>query len=71
MEIVCFDMEGTLTPEIWEQIALNTGVEEFNKTTRDIPDYSDLMDFRLEVMKKHNLKSVSYTHLTLPTTPYV
>ena len=56
MEIVCFDMEGTLTPEIWEQIALNTGVEEFNKTTRDIPDYSDLMDFRLEVMKKYNLK---------------
>ena len=56
MEIVCFDMEGTLTPEIWEQVALNTGVEEFNKTTRDIPDYSDLMDFRLEVMKKHNLK---------------
>ena len=56
MEIVCFDMEGTLTPEIWEQIALNTGVEEFNKTTRDIPDYSDLMDFRLDVMKKHNLK---------------
>ena len=56
MEIVCFDMEGTLTPEIWEQIALNTGVEEFNKTTRDIPDYSDLMDFRLEVMKKLNLK---------------
>ena len=56
MEIVCFDMEGTLTPEIWEQIALNTGVEEFNKTTRDIPDYSDLMKFRLEVMKKNNLK---------------
>ena len=56
MEIVCFDMEGTLTPEIWEQIALNTGIEDFNKTTRDIPDYSDLMDFRLNVMKQHNLK---------------
>ena len=56
MEIVCFDMEGTLTPEIWEQIAINTGINEFNKTTRDIPDYSDLMDFRLEVMKKNNLK---------------
>ena len=56
MEIVCFDMEGTLTPEIWEQIASNTGIEEFNKTTRDIPDYSDLMDFRLKVMKEKNLK---------------
>ena len=37
MEIVCFDMEGTLTPEIWEQVAKNTGIDEFNKTTRDIP----------------------------------
>jgi len=56
MEIACFDMEGTLTPEIWEQIASNTGIEEFNKTTRDIPDYSDLMDFRLKVMNENNLK---------------
>ena len=56
MEIVCLDMEGTLTPEIWEKIALNTGIEEFNKTTRDIPDYSELMDFRLRIMEKNNLK---------------
>jgi len=56
MEIVCFDMEGTLTPEIWEQVAKNTGIEEFNKTTRDIPSYAELMDFRLKVMAKHNIK---------------
>ena len=56
MEIVCFDMEGTLTPEIWERVALKTGIDEFNKTTRDIPDYSELMDFRLDVMRSHNLK---------------
>ena len=48
MKIACFDMEGTLTPEIWEQVALDTGIEGFNKTTRDIPDYGE---------------SVSYTHL--------
>ncbi len=56
MEIVCFDMEGTLTPEIWEQVALNTGIEDFNKTTRDIPSYSDLMNYRLKVMNDHGLK---------------
>jgi phosphoserine/homoserine phosphotransferase len=56
MEIVCFDMEGTLTPEIWERVALRTGIDEFNKTTRDIPDYSELMDFRLDVMRSNNLK---------------
>ena len=31
MKIACFDMEGTLTPEIWEQVALDTGIESFNK----------------------------------------
>ena len=30
--------------------------EDFNKTTRDIPSYSELMDFRLKVMSKHGLK---------------
>ena len=56
MDLVCFDMEGTLTPEIWEQVALDTGLDELNKTTRDIPSYADLMDYRLGIMKKHNLK---------------
>ena len=56
MDIVCFDMEGTLTPEIWEQVAADTGLVEFNKTTRDIPSYSDLMDYRLKIMAQHNLK---------------
>ena len=56
MDLVCFDMEGTLTPEIWEQVASDFGIQELNKTTRDIPSYSDLMDYRLEVMAKHNIK---------------
>ena len=56
MDIVCLDMEGTLTPEIWEQVASDSGLEELNKTTRDIPAYSDLMDYRLQIMAKHNLK---------------
>ncbi len=56
MDIVCFDMEGTLTPEIWEQVAADSGIFELNKTTRDIPSYTDLMDYRIEIMKEHNLK---------------
>jgi len=56
MEIICFDMEGTLTPEIWEQVALNTKIEGFSKTTRDIPNYGDLMDYRLKLMQAHGLK---------------
>ncbi len=56
MEIVCLDMEGTLTPEIWERVALNTGIEELGKTTRDIPSYEELMDMRLQVMSEKGIK---------------
>ena len=49
-------MEGTLTPEIWEQVAFDSGIDELNKTTRDFPSYSDLMDFRLGIIKSNNLK---------------
>ena len=58
MEIVCLDMEGTLTPEIWEQVASNTGIESLNKTTRDIPNYSELMDYRLDIMDEHKITLV-------------
>jgi phosphoserine/homoserine phosphotransferase len=64
MDIVCFDMEGTLTPEIWEQVALDSGISELNKTTRDIPSYSDLMDYRLEIMNQHNLKLADIVEAT-------
>ena len=56
MEIVCLDMEGTLTPEIWEQVATDSGISELNKTTRDFPSYTELMDYRINIMKQHNLK---------------
>lgn len=56
MEIVCLDMEGTLTPEIWERVAANTGIQELGQTTRDIPSYEKLMDMRLEIMSKRGIK---------------
>ena len=49
-------MEGTLTPEIWEQVAIDSGISEFNKTTRDIPSYTELMDYRLSIIKQNDLK---------------
>ena len=56
MEIVCLDMEGTLTPEIWERVALDTGIEELGQTTRDIPSYEELMDMRLKIMLEKGIK---------------
>ena len=64
MDIVCFDMEGTLTPEIWEQVAFDSGIAELSKTTRDIPSYSDLMDYRIEIMNQHHLKLADIINAT-------
>ncbi len=64
MDIVCFDMEGTLTPEIWEQVALDSGISELRKTTRDISSYSDLMDYRIGIMKQYNLKLADIVEAT-------
>jgi len=46
-------MEGVLTPEIWLAVAEKTGITELNVTTRDIPDYDELMKLRLSILSKH------------------
>ena len=48
-------MEGTLTEEIWQQVAEDTGIEDFAKTTRDIPSYSELMNERIQILKKEGI----------------
>ncbi len=55
MNVLCLDLEGVLVPEIWQGVAARTGLDELNKTTRDIPVYDDLMRFRMEVMRAHDL----------------
>jgi len=54
--LACLDLEGVLLPEIWIKFAEKTGIEELKLTTRDIPDYDELMIGRLAILKKHNLK---------------
>lgn len=55
MNIVCLDMEGVLTPEIWIAFSEATGIPELRRTTRDEPDYGKLMRFRLNILREHGL----------------
>jgi phosphoserine/homoserine phosphotransferase len=55
VEIACLDLEGVLVPEIWIAFAEKTGIEELKKTTRDEPDYDVLMQYRLDLLKQHDL----------------
>ncbi|WP_257263285.1 bifunctional phosphoserine phosphatase/homoserine phosphotransferase ThrH [Endozoicomonas sp. ONNA2] len=55
MYVVCLDLEGVLIPEIWIEFATHTGIDELRATTRDIPDYDELMTMRLSMLDKYKL----------------
>lgn len=55
MNILCLDLEGVLVPEVWQAVAHATQVEGLNKTTRDIPVYDDLMQYRLGLLAEHDI----------------
>lgn len=54
--LACLDLEGVLIPEIWIAFAEKTGIEQLRLTTRDIPDYDELMRGRLKILDDHKLK---------------
>ena len=55
LNIVCLDMEGVLTPEIWIAFSQASGIPELKRTTRDEPDYDKLMRWRLGLLKERGL----------------
>lgn len=56
MEIAALDLEGVLVPEIWINVAERTGIDALRATTRDIPDYDELMRQRLRILDEHDLR---------------
>ena len=55
MQVVCLDLEGVLVPEIWIKFAEKTGIDALKATTRDIPDYDELMQQRLRLLDENDL----------------
>jgi phosphoserine/homoserine phosphotransferase len=53
--LIATDLEGVLVPEIWVAVAEKTGIERLRLTTRDIPDYDELMSGRIAIMREHGL----------------
>ncbi len=56
MDIVCLDLEGVLVPEIWIAFAEETGIQALKATTREFPDYDELMQKRLEHLAGNDLR---------------
>ncbi len=54
--MTCLDMEGVLTPEIWLAVASKMGITGLKVTTRDIPDYDELMKMRLKILAENRVR---------------
>ncbi len=55
MKVVCLDMEGVLTPEIWKHVAKRAQIPGLNLTTQDVKDYRELMDKRVQICHDNNV----------------
>ena len=53
--LIASDLEGVFVPEIWIAVAERTGIERLQLTTRDISDYTVLMQGRMEILRQHGL----------------
>ena len=71
MNVVCLDMEGVLTPEIWIAFSEASGIPELSRTTRDEPDYGKLMRWRITLLKERGLplKDIQDTIATIDLLP--
>lgn len=67
--LVCLDLEGVLLPEIWVAFAEKTGIEQLKLTTREIPDYDELMQSRLKILNDNNLKLIDIQNVIKTLSP--
>ncbi|RCL37501.1 MAG: bifunctional phosphoserine phosphatase/homoserine phosphotransferase ThrH [SAR86 cluster bacterium] len=70
MKILCTDLEGTLAPEIWQEIGRNYNISELSATTREIPDFEDLMNMRMEALQNNAIKYSDLKNFLKTIDPY-
>ena len=67
--LACLDLEGVLLPEIWIAFAEKKGLEQLKLTTREIPDYDELMQGRLKILNDNNLKLIDIQNVIKTLSP--
>ena len=67
--LACLDLEGVLLPEIWIAFAEKTGIEKLKLTTREIPNYDELMQGRLKILNDNNLKLIDIQNVIKTLSP--
>ncbi|MBF96046.1 MAG: bifunctional phosphoserine phosphatase/homoserine phosphotransferase ThrH, partial [Pelagibacterales bacterium] len=70
MHFIGIDLEGVLVPEIWQTLAKKINIKELELTTKDIPNYQNLMKNRIKVLKRENIKAKELFEIAKNINPY-
>ena len=57
MNFIGIDLEGVLVPEIWVALSEKTGINDLRLTTKDVSDYKELMQIRIDLLRKNDIKA--------------
>lgn len=68
--IIATDLEGVLIPEIWVEVADHYGIDDLRKTTRDVPNFEQLMEHRIEVLKREGITLEDLREVARGVEPY-
>lgn len=68
--IIVTDLEGVLIPEVWAEIARETGIPELALTTHDEPDFARLMQRRIDILARHELRLPKLQEIASAVQPY-
>ncbi|MFB6356172.1 MAG: bifunctional phosphoserine phosphatase/homoserine phosphotransferase ThrH [bacterium] len=53
--IIATDLEGVIIPEIWVEVAEEYDVPELRKTTREMSDFTELMEYRIDILDEYDI----------------
>jgi phosphoserine / homoserine phosphotransferase len=69
--IFALDLEGVLAPEIWPVLGEHFGVAELSLTTRDMADFSELMQRRVDATRAKGLTLKQLQEIAFTVEPYL
>jgi phosphoserine/homoserine phosphotransferase len=69
--IAAIDLEGVLAPEIWPHLGDHFGVGELHLTTRDVADFEELMQRRMEALNRAGLTLARLQEVAHEVRPYL
>jgi phosphoserine/homoserine phosphotransferase len=69
--IAAIDLEGVLAPEIWPHLGDHFGVAELHLTTRDVADFEELMQRRMEALNRAGLTLARLQEVAHEVRPYL